>query len=246
MNNLIVIKIGGNAMAELTPAFFQQIKQWRSVGKAILLVHGGGNKISAYCEKLQLPVVKKAGIRVTDEATLEVTKMVLLGLVQPQILQRLNHYHLGAIGLNAATNALILGEAIDRAQLGAVGKITQIKTALFERWLADHVGVIAPLAVDNQGEWLNINGDNAAAELATLLQAEALYLVTDVPGVLRERQIIPTMTGTQARQLQGEGIIGEGMQPKIKAAFFALEGGVPCVQICSNTLSGGTIFLKEE
>ena len=246
MNNLIVIKIGGNAMTELTPAFYHQLKQWRMEGNHILLVHGGGNKISDYCEKLQLPVVKKQGIRVTDDATLEITQMVLLGLIQPQILQQLAHHRLEAIGLNAAMNTLVQGDAIDRATFGAVGKITQIQTALFEGLLTDYIGVIAPLALDAQGGWLNINGDNAAAELATLLHAEALYLVTDVQGVLKDEKVIPSLTKEQAQQLYAEGVIGEGMQPKLNAAFYALEGGVADVQICSNTLTGGTQFSKEK
>lgn len=246
MKNLIVIKIGGNAMAELTPAFYQQLKTWREADKSILLVHGGGNKISEYCEKLHIPVVKKNGIRVTDEATLEITQMVLLGLIQPQILQQMNLHQVPAIGLNAAVNGLIQGEAIDHAQLGAVGKITQIQTALFETLLKDYVGVVAPLALDSQGGWLNINGDNAAAELATLLQAEALYLVTDVQGVLNAGELVPTMTSATATQLQAEGVIGGGMQPKINAAFYALEAGVPHVQICANTLNHGTTFVKEK
>lgn len=246
MKNLIVIKIGGNAMTELTPAFYQQLKTWREAGKSILLVHGGGNKISEYCEKLQIPVIKKEGIRVTDNATLEITQMVLLGFIQPQILQQLSLHQLSAIGLNAATNGLIQGETIDRAALGAVGKITQIQTALFEDLLSDYIGVVAPLALDEQGGWLNINGDNAAAELAVLLQAEALYLVTDVQGVLKGGELVPTMTSSAAQQLQAEGVIGGGMQPKINAAFYALEGGVPSVQICSNTLADGTVLIKEK
>ncbi|OOF46351.1 acetylglutamate kinase [Rodentibacter trehalosifermentans] len=245
MKNLIVIKMGGNAGAELTPIFYQQLKQWQAAGKAVLLVHGGGNKISEYCEKLQLPVMKKDGIRITDAATLEITQMVLLGLIQPQILQQLASHQISAMGLNTITNASIQGEEIDPIAFGAVGKITHIHTALFETLLQDYVGVVAPLAQNQQGGRLNINGDNAAAEIATLLQAEALYLVTDVPGVLKEGRLISTITPTTAQQLQAENVIGCGMKPKINAAFYALEKGVPYVKICSNTFNEGTIFKED-
>lgn len=245
MNNLIVIKIGGNAGAELTPTFYQQLKQWRTAGKAILLVHGGGNKISEYCEKLQLPVMKKDGIRITNTAILEITQMVLLGLIQPQILQQLASHQIPAMGLNTMTNASIQGEEIDPITFGSVGKITHIHTALFETLLQNYVGVVAPLAQNQQGERLNINGDHAAAEIAALLQAEALYLITDVPGVLKEGRLISTITPTTARQLQAEKVIGCGMKPKINAAFYALEKGISHVTICSNTFNEGSIFKED-
>lgn len=206
----------------------------------ILIVHGGGQKISDYCEKLQLPVRKINGIRVTDAATLEVTQMVLLGLVQPQILQQLANHNISAIGLNAATHRLVSGTALDREALGAVGKITEIHTALFDAFLADYVGVIAPLALDEQDGWLNINGDNAAAELAVLLQAEALYLLTDVAGVLENGAVIDQLDAAQAELLQLNGVITAGMQPKINAGFFALEQGVETVLIGQQLGAGGT------
>ncbi|OOF53225.1 acetylglutamate kinase [Rodentibacter trehalosifermentans] len=245
MKNLIVIKMGGNAGAELTPIFYQQLKQWRAAGKAVLLVHGGGNKISEYCEKLQLPVMKKDGIRITDAATLEITQMVLLGLIQPQILQQLASHQISAMGLNTLSNTAIQGEMIDPLTLGSVGKVTEIYTALFEKFLNDYVGVVAPLAQDAQGGWLNINGDHAAAEIAALLQAKALYLVTDVPGVLKEGRVISIITPAKAKQLQAKKVIGGGMLPKINAAFYAVEKGIPNVKICSNTLNEGTIFKED-
>ncbi|MFD2728015.1 acetylglutamate kinase [Enterococcus camelliae] len=245
MENLIVIKIGGNAMNELTEAFYTQVMNWRMMGKKVLIVHGGGNKITEFSRKLHLPVRKDNGIRVTDFATLELTRMVLLGFAQPQILQHLADHDLSAIGLHAAINHLITGTCVNRERYGFVGEITQVNEEVFASILETDIGVLAPLAIDEEGSWLNINGDTAAASIASLLQAEALYLITDVPGVLNEGKVLPQLDANQASLLQQQNIITAGMQPKLRAAFHALQNGVEKIMITNTLSQAGTAILKE-
>lgn len=240
MQNLIVIKVGGNALTELTADFYQTLSAWRAQGKQILLVHGGGNEISRYAELLQLPIIKQDGIRVTDAETLNVTKMALMGLVQPLILQQLSAHGLPALGLNAATNGLLLGDYLDKAKFAAVGQIQAVNQAFLQNILPHFIGVLAPLAMTTQGDWLNVNGDTAAANIATLLDAERLYLLTDVEGVLKQGKLIKTLTHSEATELIEQGIITQGMRPKIAAAFSAKQGGVAQVQICGQLNVAGT------
>ena len=240
MQNLIVIKVGGNALTELTADFYQTLSAWRAQGKQILLVHGGGNEISRYAELLHLPIIKQDGIRVTDAETLNVTKMALMGLVQPLILQQLSALGLPALGLNSATNGLLLGDYLDKAKFAAVGQIQAVNQAFLQNILPHFIGVLAPLAMTAQGDWLNVNGDTAAANIATLLGAERLYLLTDVEGVLEQGKLIKTLTHSEATELIEQGIITQGMQPKIAAAFSAKQGGVAQVQICGQLSVAGT------
>ena len=116
MKDLIVIKVGGNALDQLTSEFFEQLTTWRQAGKQILLVHGGGPMISKLCQKLNVPVTKTDGVRVTDEQTLALTKLVLLGQTQPLLLQKLSDHHLNVQGLNAASNYLLKGRYLDKAK----------------------------------------------------------------------------------------------------------------------------------
>ena len=245
MENVIVIKIGGNAMNDLTEAFYSQLAEWRRMGRKIAIVHGGGNKITEFSQKVHLPVRKENGIRVTDFATLEITRMVLLGYAQPQILQQLAQHDLAAIGLHAASNHLLLGTCLDRDRYGFVGEITQVNEPYLSSILEKDIGVLAPLAIDQSGNRLNVNGDTAAASVASLLKAEALYLVTDVPGVLKDGKVIKQLTAKQTTTLQQQNIITAGMQPKLKAAFHALKSGVQKIVITNVLSQAGTTILKE-
>ena len=176
----------------------------------------------------------------TDAETLNVTKMALIGLVQPLILQQLSAHGLPALGLNAATNGLLLGDYLDKAKFAAVGQIQAVNQAFLQNILPHFIGVLAPLAMTAQGDWLNVNGDTAAANIATLLGAERLYLLTDVEGVLKQGKLIKTLTHSEATELIEQGIITQGMQPKIAAAFSAKQGGVAQVQICGQLSVAGT------
>ncbi|AUJ30535.1 acetylglutamate kinase [Liquorilactobacillus hordei] len=245
MENLIVIKIGGNSIETLTQTFFSQIRQWMLADKQILIIHGGGSKISELSDKLKIPVKKIDGMRVTDAATLELTRMVLLGQTQPQLLMKLTKANIPAIGLNAADESILDGSFLDKEKYGLVGKINKVNNKLLNEVLEKHVAVLAPMALTAKQQWLNVNADTAASKIAGLLKAKKLYLMTDVPGVLHEGAIVRNLSPSTAAKLQEQKIITKGMQPKIKAAFSALNLGVPSVQITNQLSTLGTTIIQE-
>ncbi|KRL67545.1 acetylglutamate kinase [Companilactobacillus versmoldensis] len=242
MKETIVIKIGGNASDQLPATFFKQLKVWWQQGKQILIVHGGGPQISEWSQKLHLKVKKIDGIRVTDQGTLNVTKAVLLGLVQPKLCQFIANAGLPVIGMNASDNNLLQGEYLNHQEYGEVGQVTQINKQWLNEELQDHIGILAPLAQTSDGAWLNVNADMAAATIAIQLGAESLVLLTDVPGVLNSGKVVPQLTEPVANKLFQNDIINSGMMPKIQASFTALKNGVDQTFITNDLGRPGTQF----
>ncbi|WP_338231226.1 acetylglutamate kinase [Companilactobacillus muriivasis] len=242
MKETIVVKIGGNASDQLPATFFKQLETWWLEGKQILIIHGGGPQISQWSEKLQLPVKKINGIRVTNDETLNVTKAVLLGLVQPKLCQFIGNAGLPVIGLNASDNHLLEGKYLNQAEYGEVGQVTKINKKWLQEELQNQIGILAPLAQTHEGQWLNVNADMAAATIAIQLHAESLVLLTDVPGVLNSGKVVPQLTETVADDLFQQHIIKSGMMPKIKASFNALRNGVNQTFITNDLGRPGTQF----
>ncbi len=238
----IVIKIGGNATQQLTESFFEQLAVWQQQGKQVIIIHGGGPQISKWSSDLGLTVTKKNGIRVTDEATLKVTQAVLLGVVQPALFQMIADHGFEVMGLNMADNHLLEGEYVDQPLYGEVGQVTKVN----EEWLAQNlhgqIAVIAPLVQTAHSAVLNVNADVAAAKIAEELNAEELVLLTDVPGVIKDGNVISELNNQMAHSLMQDEIIKSGMKPKIKAAFTALEHGVQKVLITDNIENHGTVL----
>lgn len=243
--NLIIVKIGGNAISQLNTEFFDQLRQWRQAGKKVLLIHGGGPQISKLAAKLGIPTRKQHGIRLTDEPTLALTKMVLLGDAQPALLMRLADAGLAAIGLNAADQQLLTGTYLDQEAYGAVGSITGVNELQLSKLLAGQIGVLAPMALTKSGRWLNVNADTAAADVARLLKASQLYLLTDVPGVLKNGKVISALIPQDVSQLIEENVITAGMQPKLSAAVKAVHAGVQAVCITDQLTHPGTTLKME-
>lgn len=242
MKETIVVKIGGNASDQLPATFFKQLETWWLEGKQILIIHGGGPQISQWSEKLQLPVKKINGIRVTNDETLNVTKAVLLGLVQPKLCQFIGNAGLPVIGLNASDNHLLEGKYLNQAEYGEVGQVTKINKKWLQEELQNQIGILAPLAQTHEGQWLNVNADMAAATIAIQLHAESLVLLTDVPGVLNSGKVVPQLTESVADDLFQHHIIKSGMMPKIKASFNALRNGVNQTFITNDLGRPGTQF----
>jgi len=242
MKETIVVKIGGNASDQLPATFFKQLETWWLEGKQILIIHGGGPQISQWSEKLQLPVKKINGIRVTNDETLNVTKAVLLGLVQPKLCQFIGNAGLPVIGLNASDNHLLEGKYLNQAEYGEVGQVTKINKKWLQEELQNQIGILAPLAQTHDGQWLNVNADMAAATIAIQLHAESLVLLTDVPGVLNSGKVVPQLTESVADDLFQHHIIKSGMMPKIKASFNALRNGVNQTFITNDLGRPGTQF----
>jgi len=243
--NLIIVKIGGNAISKLNSEFFEQLRQWRQAGKKVLLIHGGGPQISKLSAQLAIPTHKKNGIRITDARTLALTKMVLLGNTQPALLMRLAHEGLAAIGLNASDQQLLTGTYVDQDTYGAVGSITGVNELALSKILNGQIGVLAPLALTPTGDWLNVNADTAAADIARVLKASQLYLLTDVPGVLKDGKVISAMIPQDIPHLIEEKVIIDGMQPKLSAAAKAVHAGVHAVCITDQLTHPGTTLKTE-
>lgn len=246
MDDLIVVKIGGNAISQLKPAFFEKLKYWKHLGKKVLIVHGGGPNISKLCEKMGIPAEKKHGIRVTGKEVLELTKLVLLGESQPELVEKLTEHGLPVSPLSCACSHLLEGKYLDEAKYGSVGTVTKVNKMAIAGALWQRIGVMAPMCVTEDGKWLNVNADSCACSIASLLHAEALYLLTDVAGVMENGQVIPKLDRTYCSELFAKKVITAGMQPKLNAAFTAQAMGVSHVIITDDLDNHGTEIVKEE
>lgn len=243
MSGIIVVKIGGVAGSHLHESFFNQIKTWQADGKKVVLVHGGGVQISKMMEALQIPVETKAGLRITTKETLAVTKMVLIGQVQPEIVTALEQQQISAVGLHAGDAGLMQAEQLTDGELGFVGEITHVKTDLIESLIAQQiVPVIAPLGLAMSTQWLNVNADLAACAVAAALQAEELILLTDVAGVLDAGQVMTHIDTAELDALVATKIITGGMIPKLESAKNAVAQGVGQVIITNEITTKGTII----
>ena len=244
MNEMIVIKLGGVASDNLTPAFFSKIKEWQSLGKRLVIVHGGGHYISKMMAQFNLKNETYHGLRVTNDETLSLTKMVLIGQVQPMITSLFKAHHLKAVGINASSGDLMEGHFIDQKKLGFVGELSQVNTGLIELLTEkEHIPIIAPLGMTKEGDWLNVNADQAACKIAEQLKADKLYLLTDVPGVKYQDTWLKELDGEMIQQLVTEQVIHGGMIPKIDNAKRAKQSGVSQVLITNNIEVNGTILV---
>lgn len=234
---VVVVKFGGNAMSspELFDSFAKDVVMMHRVGMRPVVVHGGGPQIGSWMERLGRTSEFVDGRRVTDADTLEVAQMVLLGQVNAQIVTALNTFGPVALGLSG-TDALMLEAEARDPQLGFVGDVTRVTTALIDRTIAmDLVPVIATLGADESGQIYNINADDAATEIAAALGAEKLMFLTDVPGLLRDvddpTSLIAEVTTGELDRLVAEGVISGGMVPKVEACAGAIRNGVGSVHL---------------
>lgn len=238
----IIIKIGGATTSQLTPAFFKTIQHWQKQNVQVAIVHGGGNYISQLMTQLNEPVQKTNGIRFTSQKGINITKMALLGHVQPNLVECFRQHGIASIGLNAGSNQLLTGHLLDQDVYGYVGQIHQVNTQLIHTiWQQKLIPVIAPLAIANDGQWLNVNADHAATAIAKYLKADELYLLTDVSGVKVSGNLLQRLNTQEATALQNDQVITGGMIPKINSALNAVQSGVANVHITNTVTSPGTI-----
>ncbi|MDT2757591.1 acetylglutamate kinase [Enterococcus asini] len=244
---VIVVKMGGIASDNLDQSFFNQIKKWRANGKQVVIVHGGGYYISEMMTRLGQKVQIKNGLRVTDSSALDVTRMVLLGQVQPLITTKFLSEGFHALGLSAGSDQLIQGVFLNEAELGFVGKVTNVNHPLLKLLLEkNHIPIIAPLGITESGQWLNINADEVACKVAAALHAEALYLLTDVPGICRKGEWLTEVAAPEVTELIRQKVITGGMLPKVHGAQKALLAGVKSVCINNSIVTKGTQLLTKE
>lgn len=230
----IVVKYGGNAMIDerLKDAVMSDIVLMQLVGIRVVLVHGGGPEISAMLKKVGKESRFVHGMRVTDEETIDVVQMVLAGKVNKALVQLLEAHSGKAVGLCGLDGSMICAEKlVSGDDLGFVGQITKVNTDIIINAEENgYVPVISTVAGGDNGEVYNINADVAAARIAACLHAEKLILMTDVRGLLRDKDddstIIPVVQVSTVPKLKKEGIISGGMLPKIDCCVEAVRRGV--------------------
>jgi len=230
----IVVKYGGNAMVneDLKDAVMSDIVLMQLVGINVVLVHGGGPEISGMLQKIGKESQFIDGLRVTDGETIDIVQMVLAGKVNKDLVQLLERHSGHAIGLCGLDGGMIKAEKLNSAEdLGFVGNITAVNTDIISHATASgYVPVIATVAGGENGEVYNINADIAAARIAAELGAEKLILMSDIRGLLRDKDdentIIPAVNVSDVPKLQNMGIISGGMIPKIDCCVEAVRRGV--------------------
>lgn len=238
----VVIKYGGNAMINehLKQQVMEDIVLLWLIGVKVVLVHGGGPEINELMNKLGKQAEFVDGLRVTDKETVDIVQMVLAGKVNKTLVNLLEMKGGKAIGLSGMDGRLIEAKIKDE-RLGYVGKITKIHIKPVEDLLENgYIPVISTVGCDKQGNTYNINGDTAAAQIAGALGAERLIMMTDIAGILRDKDdpdsLIPEITINEAEKLYDEGIISGGMIPKVDCCVEAINKGVKNVIIMDGTV----------
>ena len=234
---IVVIKYGGNAMIneELKQQVMEDIALLWLIGVKVVLIHGGGPEISETMKRLGKKSEFVNGLRVTDRETVDIVQMVLAGKVNKTLVNLLQMKGGHAVGLSGIDGGILEATMKDEA-LGYVGEITKIRTQPITDLLEkNYIPVISTIASDRQGNTFNINGDTAAASIAGALGAERLIMMTDIAGLLRDKDdpstLISAITVSEAKQLFEEGVISGGMIPKVDCCIEAIEKGVKHVVI---------------
>ncbi|EPR31489.1 Acetylglutamate kinase [Alkalidesulfovibrio alkalitolerans DSM 16529] len=253
----IVIKYGGHAMVDetLKRQFAQNVMLLKYVGINPVIVHGGGPQIKDMLAKLNIASEYRQGLRVTDEATMDVVEMVLVGKVNKQIVGLINLHGGKAVGLSGKDGQLLSARKLEMVlerkdappeiiDLGKVGEVTAVNNALIRSLQTEgFIPVIAPVGVDENGETYNINADSVAGAVAASLRAKRLMLLTDVAGVLdKDKKLVPSFTRLQAVQAIEDGTVQGGMIPKMKCCLEAVEHGVEKVQIIDGRVENSILL----
>ncbi len=251
---IVVVKYGGNAMINdtLKQQVMEDIVLLHLVGVKVVLVHGGGPEINELMNRLGKKAEFVDGLRVTDKETVDIVQMVLAGKVNKTLVNLLESKGGKAMGISGMDGGLIEAMMKDE-RLGYVGAITNINiepvTDLLEK---GYIPVVSTIGCDKEGNTYNINGDTAAAYIAGAMQAERLIMMTDIVGILRDRDdpstLIPEISVADAARLKEEGVISGGMIPKVDCCVEAINEGVKNVVIMDGRVSHSILMelLTEE
>lgn len=246
-----VIKYGGAAMEdeELKQTVAQDVTLLRKIGIDVVVVHGGGKEITALAQQLKLDTTFVNGQRYTDAQTRDVVQMVLAGLINKDIVRRINMHGGRAVGVSGIDANLLASKRFAKNDLGFVGEITGVNAVLLRTLLHDgYLPVIAPLGVDEAGTVYNINADIAAGEIAAALGAVKLVYLSDIEGVQANGALLSHLAEDDARDYIRTGAISGGMIPKVESALKAVRAGVQKVHIIDGRVPHGLlleIFTKE-
>lgn len=264
----VLIKIGGSSIAgkEALEAFAHDIALLVAMSIKPIVVHGGGPEINEELRKRGLPVQKVAGLRITDQATLEVANEVL-SRINEEIVYALKRVRVKAVGLQGAERDTLVAKKLDPVavrdqegkevvvDLGNVGEVCYVDPLNLNNLISGgFVPVIYPICSTRDHRLMNVNADTAAAQIARAIKAEEMVLITDVPGLMKEfgrpETTIREVTVAQLDELIQEGVVKDGMIPKVKACQLAVRGGVKAVHmldgkekdaIVNQLLSGGNL-----
>ena len=236
---IVVVKYGGSAMVdeELKRHVIQDVTLLKLVGFKPIIVHGGGKEISRWVGKVGMKPEFKNGLRVTDEATMELAEMVL-GKVNKSLVQLVESLGVRAIGISGKDGRLlsVKKKYANGEDIGFVGDVTNVNAdILYDLLEKDFLPIICPVGLDDDNNTYNINADDAACAIAKAMKAEKLAFLTDIEGVYKDPQdsstLISELTVSEAHKLVGDGYIGGGMLPKINNCIEAIESGVSRVHI---------------
>ncbi len=241
----VVIKYGGNAMIDeqLKNNFARDVVLMKLVGINPIIVHGGGPQIGDLLNKLGIESKFVSGMRITDADTMDVVQMVLGGLVNKEIVSLINTHGGRAVGITGKDGGLLKARKLsaqtvdedteESVDIGQVGEITEVNVDVLETLTeSQFIPVIAPIGVGEDGESYNINADIVAGKVAEAMSASKLVLLTNTPGILdAEQKTLSGLSKTDVESLISNGIINEGMLPKVDCALSAVSSGVSSVQI---------------
>src|SRR5687768_1642335 len=242
-----VVKYGGHAMIDeaLKESFARDVCLLRYVGIRVVVVHGGGPQINRMLERVGLPATFSGGLRVTDDATMEMVEMVLGGGVNQEIVGLICQHGGRAIGLSGRDDRFLVAKRLERVtgkdehgspvlvDLGRVGEVVHVETGVLDHLTASgFVPVVAPIGVDDAGNSLNVNADTVAGAIGGALRATKMILMTDVEGVKTATgELISSLDAPEAERLIQEGVISGGMIPKVRCALDAVASGVEQVHV---------------
>ena len=234
---VVVIKYGGNAMIneQLKQQVMEDIVLLWLIGVKVVLVHGGGPEINETMNKLGKEAQFVNGLRVTDRETVDIVQMVLAGKINKTLVNLIQMKGGHAVGLSGIDGGILEAKMKDEA-LGYVGTVTKVRPQPINDLLEKgYIPVVSTVASDRMGNTYNINGDTAAARIAGALNAERLIMMTDIAGILKDKDdpttLIPHITVAEAKELYDNGVISGGMIPKVDCCIDALEHGVNNVVI---------------
>jgi acetylglutamate kinase len=238
-----VIKCGGSTLAALPESFYMDMRQLQQAGFPPVIVHGGGPAISDTLTRLGIETEFVGGLRKTNEAVLDVVEMVLAGLINKEIVRKIQQSGAKALGLSGVDGHLIEAQPVtNTAEVGLVGDVTAVNAELIRGIVTmGYIPVIAPIGLGSDGnQRFNINADTAAGAVASQLGVERMIVVTDVPGIMKtvdgEKQVLPSVTVAEIEAMIQSGDIYGGMIPKVRAAIQCIQGKVKEVVIVDGSV----------